>query len=171
VSVTPLQMLTAMNAIANDGLIMQPHIVKARIDGNQVIQTQPSASHRPISEQAAHMARDIMVQIVQDPNRVDEYTFTEYKVAGKTGTAQIPTPTGYDPTYSIASFVGFLPADDPVVSVLVKLDRPEGYWGSQTAAPVFQQLVDRLVTLMEIPPDAIRYELVAQGGNPFEREY
>jgi cell division protein FtsI/penicillin-binding protein 2 len=171
VSVTPLQMLTATNAIANDGLIMQPHIVKARIDGNQVIETQPSASHRPISEQAAHMARDIMVQIVQDPNRVDEYTFTEYKVAGKTGTAQIPTPTGYDPVGSIASFVGFLPADDPVVSVLVKLDRPEGYWGSQTAAPVFQQLVDRLVTLMEIPPDSIRYELVAQGGNPFEREY
>jgi len=171
VSVTPLQMLCATNAIANDGLIMQPHIVKARIDGNQVIETPPSASHRPISEQAAHMARDIMVQIVQDPNREDLYSFTEYKVAGKTGTAQIPTPTGYDPTGSIASFVGFLPADDPVVSVLVKLDRPDGYWGSKTAAPVFQELVDRLVTLMEIPPDAIRYQLVAQGGDPFEREY
>jgi cell division protein FtsI (penicillin-binding protein 3) len=171
VSVTPLQMLCATNAIANDGLIMQPHIVKARIDGNQVIEMQPSASHRPISEQAAHMARDIMVQIVEDPNREDLYSFTEYKIAGKTGTAQIPTPTGYDPVGSIASFVGFLPADDPVVSVLVKLDRPDGYWGSQTAAPVFQELVDRLVTLMEIPPDTIRYQLVAQGGNPFEREY
>jgi cell division protein FtsI (penicillin-binding protein 3) len=171
VSVTPLQMLCAMNAIANDGLIMQPHIVKARVDGNQITTMQPSASHRPISQQAAHMARDIMVQIVQDPNREDLYSFTEYKVAGKTGTAQIPTPTGYDPVGSIASFVGFLPADDPVVSVLVKLDRPDGYWGSKTAAPVFQELVDRLVTLMEIPPDTIRYQLVAQGGNPFEREY
>ncbi len=147
VSVTALQMLTAMNAIANDGLIMQPHIVKARIDGSQIIYTQPSASHRPISEEAAHTARDIMVQIVQDPASEDDYKFTDLNVAGKTGTAQIPTPYGYDPNGSIASFVGFLPADDPVVSVLVKLDRPVGYWGSKTAAPVFQELTDRLVVL------------------------
>ncbi len=171
VSVSTLQMLTAMNAIANDGLIMQPHIVKARIDGDQIIETRPSASHRPISEETAHLARDIMVQIVQDPASLDDYHFEEYQVAGKTGTAQIPTPYGYDPSGSIASFIGFLPADDPVVSVLVKLDRPAGYWGSKTAAPVFQELVDRLVVLMEIPPDSERFQLMAQGGSPFNREY
>ena len=171
VSVTTLQMLCAVNAIANDGLMMQPHIVKARIDGNEIIETRPSASHRPISEETAHTARDIMIQIVEDPSSVDLYEFTDLKVAGKTGTAQIPTPYGYDPNGSIASFVGFLPADDPVVSVLVKLDRPAGYWGSQTAAPVFQKLVERLVVLMEIPPDSMRFQLVAQGGSPFNREY
>ncbi len=170
-SVTSLQMLCAVNAIANDGLIMQPHIVKARVDGNQTIVTQPSASRRPISEAAAHTARDIMVQIVNDPNREDLYDFPNFTVAGKTGTAQIPTPYGYDPNGSIASFVGFLPADDPVVSILVKLDSPEGYWGSQTAAPTFQELVDRLVVLMEIPPDALRFELMSEGGVPFAREY
>ena len=69
VAVTPLQMLTAMNAIANDGLIMQPHIVKARIDGDQVIETRPSASHRPISEETAHTARDLMVRIVARKSR------------------------------------------------------------------------------------------------------
>jgi len=105
-----------------------------------------------VFEETAHLARDIMVQIVQDPASLDDYHFEEYQVAGKTGTAQIPTPYGYDPSGSIASFIGFLPADDPVVSVLVKLDRPAGYWGSKTAAPVFQELVDRLVVLMEIPP-------------------
>ena len=172
VSVTPLQMLTAVNAIANGGLIMQPHIVKARIDGDEVIETQPSASYRPISSQTANIARDIMVQIVESPESLDDYHFENYKVAGKTGTAQIPTAGGYyDPEDSIASFVGFLPADDPVVSVLVKLDRPDGYWGSKTAAPVFQKLVEKLVVLMEIPPDMVRYQLEAQGGNPFEREY
>jgi cell division protein FtsI/penicillin-binding protein 2 len=171
VSVTPLQMLCAVNALANDGLIMQPHIVKARIDGTQIIDVVPSASHRPISEIAAHTARDIMVQIVNNPKRVDEYDFPNFTIAGKTGTAEIATPYGYDPNFSIASFVGFLPADDPVVSILVKLDRPEGYWGSKTAAPVFQNLVDRLVVLMEIPPDALRFELMAQGGAPLEREY
>jgi cell division protein FtsI/penicillin-binding protein 2 len=173
VSVTPLQMLTAANAIANDGLIMQPHIVKARIDGGQVIETRPSASHRPISEEAAHEARDIMVRIVQE-NPDDIFSFSGYKIAGKTGTAEIPAPYGYEPYApgnSIASYIGFLPADDPVVSVLVKLDRPYAYWGSQAAAPVFQKLVERLVVLMEIPPDTLRYQLVAQGGDPFEREY
>lgn len=171
VSVTPLQMLTAVNAIANDGLIMQPHIVRARIDGHEVIETRPSASHRPISERTAHLARDIMVRVLQESQEI-EFEFPGFNVAGKTGTAQIPTPGGYyDPDDSIASFVGFLPADDPVVSVLVKLDRPAGYWGSKTAAPVFQALLDRLVVLMEIPPDAIRYELVADGGDPFDREY
>jgi cell division protein FtsI/penicillin-binding protein 2 len=173
VSVTPLQMLTAANAIANDGLIMQPHIVKARIDGGKVIETRPSASHRPISEEAAHEARDIMVRIVQE-NPDDDFYFPGYNIAGKTGTAEIPAPYGYEPYApgnSIASYIGFLPADDPVVSVLVKLDRPYAYWGSKAAAPVFQKLVERLVVLMEIPPDNLRYQLVAQGGVPFEREY
>lgn len=171
VSVTSLQMLCAVNAVADDGLIMQPHIVKARIDGSQVIETKPSASRRPIGEAAAHTARDIMIQIVKDPNREDLYDFPNFNVAGKTGTAQIPTPYGYDPNGSIASFVGFLPADDPVVSILVKLDRPDGYWGSKTSAPTFQELVDRLVVLMEIPPDSVRLELMSEGGVPFAREY
>ncbi|MBN1678669.1 MAG: penicillin-binding protein 2 [Anaerolineae bacterium] len=171
VSVTALQMLCATNAIANDGLIMQPHIVKARIDGSEISETRPSASYRPISEETAHIARDIMIQVLTDPGTEDEFDFPGYTVAGKTGTAQIPTPYGYDPSGSIASFVGFLPADDPVVSVLVKLDRPTGYWGSKTAAPVFQQVLERLVVLMEIPTDNMRYQLIAQGGDPFNREY
>jgi len=173
VSLTPLQMLAATNAIANDGLIMQPHVVKARIDGGKIIKTRPAATHRPISEAAAHTARDIMVRVLQESNEI-EFEFPGYTVAGKTGTAEIPTPYGYEPFApgnSIASFVGFLPADDPVVSILVKLDRPYGYWGSKTAAPVFQELLERLVVLMEIPPDNLRYQLVAQGGSPFEREY
>lgn len=171
VAVTPLQMLSAVNAIANDGLIMQPHIVKARIDGNEIIETQPSATHRPISAEAAHTARDIMVRVLQESKEI-MFDFPGIQVAGKTGTAEIPTASGgYEPGASIASFVGFLPADDPVVSVLVKLDRPAGYWGSMTAAPVFQTLIERLVVLMEIPPDTLRYELVAKGGDPFMREY
>ncbi|MEP0763814.1 MAG: penicillin-binding protein 2 [Chloroflexota bacterium] len=173
VSVTPLQMLTAANAIANDGLIMQPHIVKARIDSGQVIETQPAATHRPISEEAAHKARDIMVRVLRESNEI-EFEFPGYTIAGKTGTAEIPAPYGYEPFApgnSIASFLAFLPADDPVVSILIKLDRPWGYWGSLTAAPLAQELLERLVVLMEIPPDNLRYQLVAQGGNPLAREY
>ncbi|MGQ9851488.1 MAG: peptidoglycan D,D-transpeptidase FtsI family protein [Aggregatilineaceae bacterium] len=173
VSVTPLQLLTAVNAIANDGLIMQPHIVKARLDGDQVVETQPAAIHRPISEETAHKARDIMVRVLRESKEI-EFELPGYTVAGKTGTAEIPAPYGYEPFApgnSIASFIAFLPANDPVVSILIKLDRPYGYWGSLTAAPLGAELLKRLVVLMEIPPDDVRYQLVAQGGNPFAREY
>jgi cell division protein FtsI/penicillin-binding protein 2 len=87
-----------------------------------------------------------------------------YRIAGKTGTAEIPTPGGYHPTDSIGSFIGWGPVDDPQFIVLVKLDRPSSsIWGSETAAPVFSQLVQRLVVLLEIPPDDVRQAL--QAGN------
>ncbi|NJL94278.1 MAG: hypothetical protein HC915_11420 [Anaerolineae bacterium] len=65
--------------------------------------------------------------------------------------------------------MGFLPADDPIVSAIVILDRPAGYWGSQTAAPVFRQLMERLVVVLEVPPDNIRLALQASGAQPFGR--
>jgi cell division protein FtsI/penicillin-binding protein 2 len=83
-----------------------------------------------------------------------------YRVAGKTGTAQIPTPYGYDPTETIASFVGFAPADEPQFIILIKLDKPSASpWGTQTAAPTFQAMAQRLFIYMQIPPDEIRLAL------------
>ena len=84
-----------------------------------------------------------------------------YRIAGKTGTAQIPTAYGYDPNDTIASFVGFAPADDPQFIVLIKLDRPQASpWGSQTAAPTFKAIAERLFAYLQIPPDEMR---LAQG--------
>ena len=80
-----------------------------------------------------------------------------YTVAGKTGTAQIPTPYGYHPTDIIASFIGWVPADEPAFIILVKLDKPtSASWGSQTAAPTFRAIAERLLIYMQIPPDEIR---------------
>jgi len=170
IAVTPLQMLTAVNAIANDGLMMQPHIVKERHDGDRVFETVPNPISRPISAEVANAITEIMVAVVAQGS-VDELGgLAGYSVAGKTGTAQQPVPGGYSATASWASFVAFLPADDPIVSVLVVLDRPAGYWGSQTAAPTFQELAKRLVVLLEIPPDEVRLQLVRTGGRPFGRE-
>ena len=162
-AVTPLQMLTAVNAIANDGLMMQPHVVYQVIDGEDVFTTQPSPMGRPISAQTAHMVRDMMVQVVQ--YGATDAQVPGYTIAGKTGTAEIPIPGGYEEGTSIVTFVGFLPADDPQVSVLIKLDRPDEYWGSIVAAPIFAHLVERLVLLLEVPPDDVRVQLAAQGGN------
>jgi cell division protein FtsI/penicillin-binding protein 2 len=86
-----------------------------------------------------------------------------YRIAGKTGTAQIPIPGGYDFSQTIASFIGWGPVDDPQFIVLVKLDRPtSSIWGSETAAPTFAALVKRLVVLLEIPPDNVRAALTGQ---------
>lgn len=165
-SVTPLQMLTAVNAIANDGLMMQPRIVYQIIDGDKVIDAQPSALGRVISKQTADIVTEMMVQVVEREGGVARARVNGYTIAGKTGTAEIPSPTGYEtgPNSSIVTFVGFLPADDPHISVLIKLDRPNEYWGSIVAAPVFRQVAERLVILLGIPNDQTRQLLQADGG-------
>ncbi len=162
VAVTPLQMLTAVNAIANGGLMMQPHIVHEIHDNGKVYASQPSSLGRPISAQTAKEVTDMMVATVRDG--VDKAQVPGYAIAGKSGTAEIPSPVGYYADKWIMSFVGFFPADDPQVSILIKLDRPKGNWASQVAAPVFQKLAQRLVILLEIPPDDVRHALAAQGG-------
>jgi len=163
IAVTPIQMISAVSAIANDGLMMQPHVVHSIIEGDSVIPSQPSALGRPISAETADIVTEMMISVVRDgldgAASVDGYT-----VAGKTGTAQVPTPLGYKPGVSIVSFVGFLPADDPQLIILIKLDEPAEFWGSRVAAPVFQRVAERLVILLEIPTDDIRRALAEQGG-------
>ena len=164
VALTPLQLITAVSAIANDGLMMQPNIVSHIVEGDQVIPSQPTALSRPISAETAHIVRDMMVAVVRDGLDSDAQ-LPGFTVAGKTGTAEIPTPVGYRSDAWIMSFIGFLPADDPQVIVLIKLDEPNGRWASQVVAPIFRRLAERLVVLMEIPSDDVRLGLVAQGGD------
>jgi cell division protein FtsI/penicillin-binding protein 2 len=164
ISVTPLQMLAAISAIANDGVMMQPHVVRQYIDGETIINAQPAAIGRPISSLAADQLTAMMVAVVE--NGLDNAArLPGYTIAGKTGTAEIPTAIGYEPNASITTFVGFLPADQPQIAILIKLDRPRDYWASQVTAPVFRRLVERLVILLEIPTDDIRLALSAQGGS------
>jgi cell division protein FtsI/penicillin-binding protein 2 len=166
ISVTPLQMLTAVCAIANDGLMMQPHVVRQFVSNGEIIPATPAALGRPISAETAQQVTQMMVSVVEsgldNPARLPGYT-----IAGKTGTAEIPDPSGgfYQSGVSITTFVGFLPADDPQVAILIKLDRPREYWASQVVAPVFSRFVERLVILMEIPTDDVRQQLSALGGS------
>lgn len=170
-SATALQMLTAANAIANDGVMMQPFIVRQSFDGEQLRTHRPTAIGRPISASTAQQVLQIMEQAVEAGEGVRSAASVEgYRVAGKTGTAQKIAPGGgYSDSLSWASFLGFIPADDPQLSILITLDQPLGYWGSQTAAPLFAELASRLVVLFELPPDSIRTELLINGANPFGR--
>ncbi len=164
--VTPLQMLSYANAIANNGQIMQPHIRLRTIDGDKVYRAVPIAGVTPISPNVAHQMTEIMVKVVS-VGEGDKAKVPGYTIAGKTGTAQIACPTcleGYEQDLYDATFIGFLPADEPRVSVLIQLKKV-GNFASQTAAPAFSELVKRLVVLMNIPTDDQRLVLKQQGGN------
>ncbi len=159
IAVTPLQMLGAVAAIANDGLLMQPYIVaeKRYADGH-IERAQPAPINRAVSPETAHIVTQMMVETVERGNIKAQVP--GYSVAGKSGTAQLPIVGGYDQEKTIASFAGFAPADDPQVAVLIRLDKPtSSEWGTQTAAPTFARLAQRLFILLEIPPDDVRLAL------------
>lgn len=162
-SVTPLQMITSFAAVANDGLIYQPRVVRQIINGDEIRYAQ-SFARRAITSESANQVTEMMVQVVEQGAPLAR--IEGYSVAGKTGTAEIPGPAGYETgeKTTIASFIGFFPADDPQVIVLVKIDRPDSYWGSQAAAPIFHDVAQRLVLLLGIPDDATRLSLQAEGG-------
>lgn len=156
VAVTPLQLITAVSAVANGGVMMQPHVLRRVENGGQSHTTQPQVLGRPIRPETA-AALNEMLALSLEQGEGDQALVPGYRLAGKTGTAQIPIPGGYDARQTIASFVGWGPVDDPRFIVLVKLDKPRtSIWGSETAAPTFAALVQRLVVLLQIPPDDVR---------------
>lgn len=161
VATTPLQLLTAISAVANEGAMMQPHVLKEIRQGDAAYVTQPQVLGRPISAEVARTLTNMLATSLE--KEASTALVPGYRIAGKTGTAQVPTQYGYDPSRTIASFVGWGPVDDPRFIVLIKFDAPTASpWGSQTAAPTFGQLVRRLVVLMEIPPDGTRRWLEGQ---------
>ena len=161
IAVTPMQMVAAASAVANRGMLMKPHIVHQFItkdaegEAERTIQVKPMIVRGTISQQTAETLTDMLVEVVEQG--ATKAQVPGYRIAGKTGTAQIPTPYGYHPVDTIASFVGYAPADDPQFIVLVKLDIPKtAPWGSQTAAPTFRAIAERLFVYLQIPPDEIR---------------
>jgi cell division protein FtsI/penicillin-binding protein 2 len=161
VAVTPLQMAVAAAAIANDGKLMAPHIVRAVVNKGQQFDTQPRLVGMPISTKTANTLTEMLSRSLED--EASDALLEGYKVAGKTGTAEIPTPYGYSSNATNASFVGWGPVDDPKFLVYVWLEKPTSSpWGSIVASPIFRDVVQRLVVLMQIPPDEVRKKLYSQ---------
>ena len=155
IAVTPVQIATAVAAIANDGLLMKPYVVQRVVDGQREIEVQPTVVRRAVSNATATTLTEMLVTALEQAN--SEALLPGYRIAGKTGTAEIPIPGGYHPTLTLGSFAGYLPADNPQVLVLVIIDRPtSSRWGSRTAAPTFRRIAERLVVLLDIPPDDVR---------------
>jgi len=155
IAVTPVQIASGVAAVANDGLLMKPYVVQHIVDGERMVQVKPTIVRRAISEETATTLTHMLVDALERAN--SQALIPGYQVAGKTGTAQIPIPGGYHPTLTLASFVGYLPVDDPQLLVLVIIDRPtSSKWGSETAAPTFKRITEQLVVLLDIPPDNVR---------------
>lgn len=160
VGVTPLQMVTAVSAVANGGLVYEPHIVQELRRGDQVLAlegasavTEPKRAVRP--ETAATLRRlmeGVILHGTGKNGRLDGWT-----AAGKTGTAQKIDPnTGrYSPTNVIASFTGFAPINNPAVTILVSIDSPAGYPhdGATVAAPVFKRIAEQILPYLDVPRD------------------
>lgn len=158
VSVTPIQMVMAASALANDGQMVYPHVLAATLqDGDQHNMTTQVAS-TPVSAETARTLSEMLAYALE--TEASQALVPGYRVAGKTGTAQIPTPYGYDPELTNASFVGWGPLDNPQFLVYVWLEKPRSsQWGSVVAAPVFRQVVEKTVVILGIPPDDIRAQL------------
>ena len=161
-AVTPIQMANAIASIANGGKLMRPYIVKARVLDGQVQLTEPTVLGTTIRPETAKALTEILVDIVTDGSSAA--AVPGYRIAGKSGTAQIPTEEGYTEDETIVTFAGYAPADDPRFVILVKLDRPDpniSRWASYTAAPAFSRVARRLFYYYNIPPDNVRLGQVA----------
>ncbi len=155
IAVTPVQIAIAVSAIANEGLLMKPYVLQRLVEGEREVEVQPTVVRRAVSSETARTLTNMLVEAQERAN--SEALLPGYRVAGKTGTAEIPVPGGYHPTLTLASFVGYLPADDPQVLVLVIIDRPtSSRWGNTTASPTFRRIAEQLVVLLDIPPDEVR---------------
>jgi cell division protein FtsI/penicillin-binding protein 2 len=161
VAVTPLQLAIAISAVPNDGEMMTPHVVWAIIKDGVQYQTPLRSLGQPISQETAKTLNEMLALSLEEES---SYALvTGYRVAGKTGTAQIPIPGGFDPQLTNASFVGWGPVDDPRFLVFVWLEKPRtSPWGSVVAAPVFREVVERLVVYLNLPPDDVRRKMAEQ---------
>ncbi len=153
VAVTPIQMVMAISAVANGrGEMMAPHVLQSMVrEGYQYTPT-PQVVGQPITAETAKALTDMLTASLESES--SDALVTGYRVAGKTGTAEIATPQGYTGDSTNASFVGWGPVGNPRFLVYVWLEKPTSSpWGSVVAAPVFHEFVNQLVLLMNIPPD------------------
>jgi cell division protein FtsI (penicillin-binding protein 3) len=176
ISVTALQLVSAFAAVANGGRLMQPAIVRAMLDsqGRTARTVEPRIVRQVITPDTARVLTQIMTMVVREGTG-HFAAIPGYEVAGKTGTAQKldPATRRYSRAPGVLSFVGFVPADDPRLAMLVMLDEPKNEkWGSEAAAPIFASIGREALRYLNVPPrdtlpvPLVRGEVVAAAPAP-----
>lgn len=157
ISVTPIQLITAVSTIANGGKLMEPQVVSEIREQGKIYKVKPRIVAEPLKEETTKKITGMMVRAV-DEGEAQFYKkkaeLSNYKIAGKTGTAQVAVAGHYDKDKTIASFIGFAPADDPKFIMLVRFTEPSSsIFGADTAAPTFFAISREIFTYLGIPPD------------------
>ena len=156
ISVTPIQLLTAMSAVANGGSLLRPYVVSRVEDprGDVVLAQHEHMRRQPISYETSEALKSILINVVKNGTG-KRAALLDYTVAGKTGTAQKvdPQTRTYSKTQYIGSFVGFVPAEEPRLAILVIIDEPEGvHGGGEVAAPVFRKVAGQVLRHLNVAP-------------------
>lgn len=156
ISATPMQVLSAISTIANDGKRMQPYVIESVSDDEEVIKYKPYVLSKPISEKVADSVADMMRSVVKegDAKWIFDRYLSDYDIAGKTGTAQIPklNEAGYYDDRTNATFIGFAPVENPRMIMLVRLEEPGiDIYSATTAAPVWVNIFLQIADDLEIP--------------------
>ena len=154
-SLTPIQLITAVSAIVNDGNLMQPRLVKAYTDnkGNITEEVEPVKVRQVISKETSAQMREIMESVVTEGGGKIAY-LPGYRLGGKTGTAQKVINGSYAQGKYVCSFVGVAPADDPKIAVLAIVDEPTGVaaFGSQTGGPIIKEVMNNCLKYLGVEP-------------------
>jgi len=155
-SVTSLQLATALSAVANGGYLMKPFIVKEvrGPEGKLIKENKPQVLKRVISYDTSRQVSEILESAVANGTGKNAH-IKGYSIAGKTGTAQIPNPTtgGYYKNRHIASFIGFAPVDNPAITLVIVVEAPKkSFYGGTVAAPIFKDVTEKVLFYLGIPP-------------------
>ncbi len=156
IAVTPLQLITAVSAIANGGWLVRPYVVSEIKNpaGKAIRKTSPEIVRRVISSETSRMMTRALTKVTEKGGTAEKAAIPGYTVAGKTGTAQKidPKTRKYSKDSFVSSFIGYVPAEDPAIVVLVMLDEPKGVsWGGSVAAPVFKNIAVQVLNYMGVP--------------------
>ena len=150
-TVTPLQMLAAIGAVANDGKLLKPHLLKCITDsqGNVIEEKETDVVRQVVSEQTSQIMRGTLERVVSDGTGGQAY-LEGFRIGGKTGTSE-KIPRGSNKY--VASFAGIAPSDDPQVVLILMLDEPQGvHTGGATAAPLAGKILDDVLRYMGLEP-------------------
>ena len=154
ISTTPIQIVTAFTALANKGIMVKPHVLSDVLEGDEEVRkVETTEIGQVISEEDAKKVTEMLVSVVENGHG-KKARVEGYRVAGKTGTAEIPKPDGgYEEEGHIGSFVGYAPADDAKFVMLVKFNRPKNVeWAESSAAPIFGEIADWLLnSYLKVP--------------------
>lgn len=152
ISLTPLQVVTAYASFANGGVFVRPYLVSEIRDGEKTVAFETEQRHRVISEKTAEVMMG-MLELAAEHGEAKFFITGDYKVAGKTGTAQIPVGGKYDPSKTNTTFVGFLSGSKKFV-MLVKLEKPSAsIYAAETAVPLWMEIAKSLIAYYRLPPD------------------